>query len=84
MMITTTAQIEKDQDARNGLPARYLVKVEGRLIGMVEKCRSTRTVRHPYKAWNVSGSGLQMFANFYEKNGMDLAVAAILTKWEGR
>lgn len=80
-MITANLTIEQTDEARNGLPARWTVKLDGRLIGLVERYRKSDRQDNAYRAsFMTTGRALQHFENFRGTNGLQDAVAAIVLK----
>jgi hypothetical protein len=72
--------VEQIDEARNGLPARWTVKRDGRLIGLVERYRKSTTRTNAHRASVMTPSGLRHFDNF---GGLMQAVEAITRKEVG-
>ena len=73
--------------AAKGVPAGYMVKFEGRVIGFLDKYRNTKTETHPWKAFaaklNPAGDGYMYapeiaFQCFYENQGGQKAAIEFL------
>jgi len=64
----TEQRLELDLIERGGegRAAVHLVKVNGQVIGMLEKYPNTRTERHPWKAFAGYGRNRRFLGAFYE------------------
>ncbi len=57
----------------------YLVKVDGEIIGLLEKWKNTRTDKHPWKAFKGHGAACTFLKAFYpEEGGKDAAILAVV------
>lgn len=80
-MATEDLTIEKIDEARNGLPARWAVKRDGNLIGLIERYRANKLHDNAYRASFLDDRrNLCHFENFRGTNGLCDATAAISRK----
>lgn len=77
-MATATAKLSVEQIEKSaaGVPAVFLVKQGNKVVGMLEKYRSTRTETHPWKVFLGHGANRHYLGARYE-TGRAGAVAAI-------
>lgn len=82
----TIEQIRKPTTKSTGL---WLVKVDGRIVGMLERFKNSRTDTHPWKAFKGHGFDAKYLGAFYvdgevpddgdiQFGGKDAAIRAIL------
>jgi hypothetical protein len=78
---TETLTIEQTDEARNGLPARWTIKQDGHLIGLIERYRKNALHDNAYRAsYLTPNRSLQHFENFRGTNGLQAAAEAIASK----
>jgi len=58
---------------------QYLVKVDGNIIGLLEKWNNTKTEKHPWKAFKGHGKACSFLRSFYpNEGGKDAAIMAVV------
>lgn len=63
---------------RTSMPARYVVKVDGVEVGLVEKYKTTRTEIHPWKAFAGIGNTRFLKAFYAPDGGKAAAIRAVV------
>ncbi len=58
-------------------PAIYLVRVNGSVVGMLEKWRNTKTDTHPWKAFAGYGFDSKFVGAYYGRTGKQQAIDSI-------
>jgi hypothetical protein len=61
-------ETEQVREATAHSAALFLVKADGRVVGMIEKYRNTRTEIHPWKAFSGVGMTAQYIGAFYPED----------------
>lgn len=61
----------------NGCAALWLVKEDGKVIGMLEKYPNNRQETHPFKAFSGVGFKSRFIEAFYGPTGREDAIKAI-------
>lgn len=63
-------------------PARYIVAVDGKEIGHVEKYNNSRSEKHPWKAWLGVGENIGFSGSFFDVDGgKRAAIRALLNAY---
>ena len=61
----------------NGCAALWLVKEDGKVIGMLEKYPDTKEETHPFKAFSGVGFKSKFLSAYYGRTGREDAIRAI-------
>lgn len=76
-----SVKVESYRKARGSSPSVYLVRLDGRVVGLLEKFRNTRQDTHPWKAFgprNGSTQNLLLGVFYQEDGGRKAALEAII------